>query len=144
MSIIFNKASGKIEFTSEFPIRDSERDAIKANGVLDCIDGFVSKPDKYYVLEGAIIAIPDRPHALAEWDWNIHEWVMPATDIVLADMAKTARKERDRLLSLSDWTQLQDTPDAVRQGWARYRKELRDIPSQPGFPITIVWPSEPS
>lgn len=39
------------------------------------------------------------------------------------------RPERNRLLSESDWTQLNDTPmtDAKRASWAAYRQDLRDL-----------------
>jgi hypothetical protein len=28
--------------------------------------------------------------------------------------------------------------------WGAYRKALRDIPTQPGFPHTVVWPEQPT
>jgi hypothetical protein len=42
---------------------------------------------------------------------------------------ETLRPERNRLLSESDWTQLNDTPmtDDKRAAWAAYRQELRDL-----------------
>lgn len=49
---------------------------------------------------------------------------------------------RNELLVASDWTQLPDTP-TDKQAWATYRQELRDIPSQPGFPTDVKWPKRP-
>lgn len=41
------------------------------------------------------------------------------------------RLERNKLLSLSDWTQLQDNnlSETKRQEWVTYRQELRDFPA---------------
>ena len=55
------------------------------------------------------------------------------------------RAERDRLLTASDWTRMDDTPlsDADRQAWADYRQTLRDIPQTQDDPDSIVWPETP-
>jgi hypothetical protein len=59
-----------------------------------------------------------------------------------AQQAANVRTERNRLLAESDWTQLPDSPpDAL--AWGVYRKALRDLPSQPGFPWDIIWPEAP-
>ena len=57
-------------------------------------------------------------------------------------LAKQARAERDGLLVASDWTQLSDAP-VNSTSWATYRKALRDITLQAGFPQTINWPDAP-
>lgn len=57
--------------------------------------------------------------------------------------AELARRERNRLLAVSDWTQVSDSP-VDKQAWATYRQALRDVPAQPGFPDTIVWPVAPT
>lgn len=53
------------------------------------------------------------------------------------------REERNAKLAASDWTQALDIPEATRSAWATYRQALRDIPSQPGFPDVITWPTPP-
>jgi hypothetical protein len=55
---------------------------------------------------------------------------------------ENVRSQRNDLLTRSDWTQVADAP-VDKQAWADYRQALRDIPSQPGFPYSVVWPSEP-
>lgn len=52
------------------------------------------------------------------------------------------REQRNKLLSESDWTQIPDNPlsQSERESWATYRKQLRDIPEQTGFPTNITWP----
>lgn len=56
--------------------------------------------------------------------------------------ATEVRFERDRLLALSDWTQVSDAP-VDQAAWATYRQALRDITSQEGFPFSVTWPSKP-
>jgi hypothetical protein len=53
------------------------------------------------------------------------------------------RDKRDELLLETDWTQLPDVPDTIKQSWAQYRQELRDIPAQSGFPYNVNWPTKP-
>jgi hypothetical protein len=53
------------------------------------------------------------------------------------------RTRRDELLARCDWTQLPDSP-VDHQAWANYRQALRDVPSQSGFPYSVVWPEAPT
>lgn len=55
------------------------------------------------------------------------------------------RGERNRLLAACDWTQVPDSPLSSddKAAWAAYRTELRNVPSQTGFPTNIVWPTPP-
>ena len=57
-----------------------------------------------------------------------------------AARVEARRRQRDRLLSDSDWTQLPDSPlDAVtRKAWADYRQALRDLDM-----TGSEWPSRP-
>ena len=65
------------------------------------------------------------------------------TDTV--ELAASIRVKRDGLLRASDHTQVTDVPESSLQStkaeWATYRQALRDIPSQSGFPNTVVWPT---
>lgn len=53
------------------------------------------------------------------------------------------RDTRNRLLQLSDWTQLPDSPlsPEKKAEWAVYRQQLRDITEENIY--SIVWPKEP-
>jgi hypothetical protein len=62
--------------------------------------------------------------------------ITPPVEINLED---DIRYKRFQLLSLSDWTQLPDSP-VDQAAWAAYRQELRDVPQQAGFPENVVWP----
>lgn len=64
----------------------------------------------------------------------------PPPDVVA--LAAAARGARRGLLATCDWTQLFDAP-VDREAWATYRQALRDIPSQPDFPLTVEWPTTP-
>lgn len=57
--------------------------------------------------------------------------------------ATSVRNERNKKLSESDWTQLDDSPGTKKLEWATYRQALRDVPGQQGFPWTIDWPTPP-
>ena len=59
-----------------------------------------------------------------------------------AELAASARSQRDTLLTQTDWTQVADAP-VDKAAWAAYRQALRDIPQQIGFPTTITWPVKP-
>ena len=57
--------------------------------------------------------------------------------------AQAVRAERDGKLLMSDWTQLADVPQAVKDSYVSYRQALRDVPSQSGFPQSVAWPELP-
>jgi hypothetical protein len=52
------------------------------------------------------------------------------------------RRDRDRLLSSCDWTQVADAP-VDHAAWAVYRQALRDLPDNTEDPRNPVWPSKP-
>ena len=62
-----------------------------------------------------------------------------------ADTRKAAeiRAERNTRLTATDWTQVSDVPQAVKDSYAPYRQALRDVPTQTGFPNQVVWPTQP-
>lgn len=62
----------------------------------------------------------------------------------LIDLEVDAKTDRDRLLKLSDYTQIPDNPLSFSQEWIDYRTALRNIEQQDGFPETIVWPETPA
>ena len=68
---------------------------------------------------------------------------------LLAEQWTHIRKERDRLLTSSDWTQGADSPlsGSKKTEWTTYRTSLRDLPSEQSSKTTyasITWPSQPS
>ena len=70
------------------------------------------------------------------------------TTRLLAEQWTYIRRERDRLLTSTDWTQASDTAltSAKVTAWATYRTSLRDLPSDQSSETTyadITWPSQP-
>ena len=67
---------------------------------------------------------------------------------ILAEQWKGIRRERDRLLTSTDWTQASDTAltSAKVTAWATYRTSLRTLPVDQSSVTTyddITWPSQP-
>ena len=54
------------------------------------------------------------------------------------------RKERDRLLFETDWTQNLDVPESTRTKWVSYRQALRDLPATTLDVTNPTWPTKPS
>ena len=71
--------------------------------------------------------------------WNTLKTAETIEQDRLAELAKQARKERDRRLAATDFYMLQDAPPAP-EGVADYRTALRNITEQEGFPENIEWP----
>ena len=57
------------------------------------------------------------------------------------EQAKNVRATRGILIAATDWTQCADISAAVKAQWVPYRKALRDVPQQAGFPFSVVWPT---
>lgn len=51
------------------------------------------------------------------------------------------RNIRDNLLAETDWWAVTDR--TMTQQQIDYRQALRDVPSQSGFPSSIIWPVKP-
>jgi hypothetical protein len=68
-----------------------------------------------------------------------------APTLTTAEVAQSVRTDRNRLMVLTDWTVLPNSPftTAETTAWATYRQGLRDITTQSGFPSTVVWPVPP-
>ena len=73
---------------------------------------------------------------------EIANYVPPPTP-TNEQLASIIRLQRNKLLSDSDWTQLPDIPNSLKQVWATYRQALRDITLQTEFPQTVTWPTAP-
>ncbi|WP_394443896.1 tail fiber assembly protein [Sulfitobacter sp. M23508] len=59
---------------------------------------------------------------------------------------REVRRQRDHLLSVSDWTQVPDSPHTPeqRQAWKEYRQALRDLPENIEDLAAVVWPQPPT
>lgn len=91
-----------------------------------------------YILNGKIVDKPSRPSENHTWDWSTAEWVQNKDHAILL-----AKRKRADLLAESDWTQMPDVSMSTKTQWASYRQALRDITTQAGYPLEIVWPEKP-
>lgn len=79
------------------------------------------------------------------WTWSPQDWRWIGTP-TQATLAAAARRRRKDLLSDCDWVVTAAAEDgvAVPAEWKAYRKALRDLPTQSGFPAVINWPVPPA
>lgn len=82
--------------------------------------------------------------AYADQGWVVVNGEAPA-DPVQASKAELAWDTAKNLLQDSDWSVLSDVPmtSGNKALWIEYRRALREIRLQPGFPTDIQWPSKP-
>jgi hypothetical protein len=114
-------------------------------------EGYVRVQPSSQPSEDEMKVVAEGTPALIDGVWT-QTWVQ--SDKYTADelVAYSAKKEVDKqqeernvrtsLLAKSDWTQLADSP-VDKAAWAIYRQALRNVPTQSGFPWTIVWPETP-
>lgn len=117
--------------------------------------------DEWMIPGGCIATIPEKiqPGHIAIWNGDTY-LIESVLDIVngIVPVSNSLRKaiqfkqisfiqsaisRRNSLLESSDWTQLRDVPQSTSNKWKKYRRELRDITQQEGFPLNIVWPQAP-
>lgn len=111
-------------------------------------------PDGYQPVRPTPQPAVDHTQALVEAEplWT-EEGLVQAWQVIDADpeqvaertlsQAAAVRQKRDQLLNASDWTQLGDAP-VEAAAWITYRQQLREVPSQEGFPWEVTWPAPPS
>jgi hypothetical protein len=97
-------------------------------------------------LQGVIDKIGDLSwlgEAYADMGWVIVGDAPPAP--ATSTEADLAWEKAKQLLRESDWSMLSDVPMTVGQksAWISYRKALREIRLQAGFPNNIQWPKAP-
>lgn len=93
----------------------------------------------HYVKRGEALPLPPKMNDEPVFDYLLERWVDQA-----GGDPRPILDRRQKLLRDSDWTQLPDVPLSTKQLWAAYRQALRDITSQPGYPLHVVWPVPPS
>jgi hypothetical protein len=64
------------------------------------------------------------------------------------ELVATALAERDRLFGetvdrLCNACRWEDMGEELKEAWRQFRRALKDINEQPGFPRDIVWPQAP-
>jgi hypothetical protein len=90
----------------------------------------------------AFVDMPEKPNDFYEWE--VTNWKFSQERF-----NKAFRTARDSYLSISDWTQIADSPlnAEVKAEWATYRQLLRDLPStftgKERSLDDIAWPTVP-
>ena len=79
---------------------------------------------------------------LGWFDTGSPEPPAPRTGLTVEEQVKQTAKI---LLAESDWSMMPDVPMTAgkKQEWEAYRRVLREIKLQPGFPDVVIWPSKP-
>lgn len=131
---IYSNATGKILRTVQTNNIDSQLQDGESY-----VDGSIDS-SAYYIENDVAVAIPPQTSPYAAFDFVTKQWVL-SENLALADVLP----KRQRLLYLSDWTQIPNNPLTPEQqdAWGIYRQELRDITSQPGYPFNVIWPTPP-
>lgn len=98
--------------------------------------------------------LTDEPRPSAAHKWVNDEWVLDEA-LETDQLAATARAQRDALLTEADQRiaplmdafvlgELTAEDDARLKALSQYRKALRALTAQPGFPRAIDWPVKPA
>ena len=115
----------------------------------EVLEGPKSLPENW----GPIFGLKGFKDKLADLSWvgmGDKGWVEISPDpepvaVKPESAADVARKERNNLLSQSDWAMMSDVAMAAgtKDNWTEYRRLLRDITLQASFPDDITWPNKP-
>jgi len=110
-------------------------------------DGFVVSTSYSDIAQnGMLELIEPIGNAPSEWHkyhFESQQWV---EDKPIEATEAEIKVQRKQLLFDSDWTQLPNGPLTTEQqaAWATYRQELRDIPQQFSYPLTVIFPTPPA
>jgi len=73
---------------------------------------------------------------------NIPEITITDEEIAATNLA-LLRRERDKLLAETDWSQGDDVPTELKNRYVTYRQALRDITETYNSYLTVEWPDKP-
>lgn len=98
--------------------------------------------------------LTDAPRPSAAHEWVNDDWVLNS-QLETQQLAATARAQRDAMLDEADQLiaplmdgfvldELTAEDEILLKALSQYRKALRAVPAQAGFPRTINWPVKPA
>ena len=142
------------QFVKKFPytLNDLRKDNPNVSFPKNISDDQLAEWGIQRVTIAPIIDVPAGKVAVHndEPDYEGIEWVLNWTvrdynEGELDGLSEIARMDRNAKLAECDWTQLVDAPlnDAKKAEWGVYRRALRNISAQDGFPYDIDWPTAP-
>lgn len=131
---VYNETTGQI-----IQILQTDDIALQIQNGQNYIEGAIDDT-AYYIANGVAVAIPAKPDQYSIFDFTTKQWVQNET-MAITDVST----KRKKLLYASDWTQIPNNPltSEQQEEWATYRQELRDIPSQSGYPFNVIFPTPP-
>ena len=105
-------------------------------GKIDGVPGDI--PNSWYAPNNLCVASEPPTDEPGKWKHTNGTW----EEYTQADKAQDIRQERDALISATDYMMMPDYPmsEADRDALRAYRQALRDVPEQPDFPNSVVWP----
>ena len=136
--VTYSKSTGEAlasGYGSEEVALSYESDKI---GVVTCPDPIDHERIYVDLDKSQVIQIEKRPSHAHVFDANSKSWIIDSEKA-----SSEIKLKRDRLLAETDWSQLPDVPDSIKQQYAEYRQELRDITKQDGFPYNVTFPKKP-
>lgn len=113
------------------------------------------EPFKFGIYEFTVQPAPERFQKVVEatpaqdkdgiWrqKWTVVEMSESEQQAETLRKAEEVRNERALRMAACDWTQLPDAP-VNAAAWSAYRRALRDVTLQKGFPWDVAWPTTPS
>jgi hypothetical protein len=98
------------------------------------------RPNDYTknISEGTPILIDGKYYQ----NWIVANATESEINYKLENQWEEIRLIRNQLLSESDWTQLGDVSQTIKDVWTTYRQQLRDVTNQQN-PFNIEWPVKP-
>lgn len=89
---------------------------------------------------------PEKVDGTFSQKWAISDASQEEIDTRISQKWVEIRKERNRQLSASDWTQISDNNLSLEEktAWQVYRQSLRDITATEESPFDVVFPAEPT
>lgn len=124
-----------------------EYDGVRRNFPLPIVDGLYPAGAELTALLDSYVAIQRvgvvSTDPVATNLADVLALVQPPTDVQLA---VAVRLQRNQLLTRTDLTQLGDSSlsSTDKLAWAEYRTALKNLPTLPGFPSSVVWPIPPA
>lgn len=114
--------------------------------------GFYITEFNYSSYPEDVISLTKEEHTFYIKELNTNNKIIVVTDntITLQEKPKPVltwediRTKRNRLLELTDYTQLSDFPETNKSAWSTYRQTLRDIPQTYATPEEVIWPTPPT
>lgn len=111
-----------------------------------------NEPQKLPENWGPIFGLNGFEDKLGDLSWLGNDyadlgWVVVGeeAEAAIASASDLEWERAKQMLRDSDWSVLPDVPMTAgeRDAWIVYRRALREIRLQPGFPNEIVWPAAP-